>query len=72
LLQAFQLTDKAQAAFEQTHTVLLTVQVVLQRLDQARPQDERMAAMSLEIGLASSSGSTPGLNSSNCFGSMKL
>jgi hypothetical protein len=38
LLQAFQLTDKAQAAFKQTHAVLLTVQVVLQRLDQARPQ----------------------------------
>jgi hypothetical protein len=38
LLQVFQLTDEAQAAFEQAHAVLLTVQVVLQRLDQARPQ----------------------------------
>ncbi|MNJ39924.1 hypothetical protein D3C77_348060 [compost metagenome] len=38
LLQVAQLADKAQAAFEQTHAVLLTVEVVLQRLDQARPQ----------------------------------
>ena len=38
----------------------------------ANPISNDMAAMSLEIGLASSNGSTPGLNSSNCFGSMKL
>ncbi|MCY1423977.1 hypothetical protein D9M71_397060 [compost metagenome] len=38
LLQAFQLADEAQAAFEQANAILLAVQVVLQRLDQARPQ----------------------------------
>ncbi len=38
LLQAFKLADKAQATFEQAHAVLLTVQVVLQRLDQTGPQ----------------------------------
>ncbi|MNF86185.1 hypothetical protein D3C84_686130 [compost metagenome] len=38
LLQAFQLTNEAQAAFEQAHAILLTVQVVLQCLDQTWPQ----------------------------------
>src|SRR3546814_860231 len=38
LLQAFQLTNETQAAFEQTYAVLLAVQVVLERLDQAWPQ----------------------------------
>jgi len=38
LLQAFQLTDEAQTALEQTDAILLTVEVVLQRLDQTRPQ----------------------------------
>ncbi|CAI8840095.1 hypothetical protein EMIT043CA1_230055 [Pseudomonas brassicacearum] len=38
LFQAFQLTDKTQAAFEQPHAILLAVQVVLERLDQAWPQ----------------------------------
>src|SRR5690606_30804875 len=38
LLQAFQLADKAQPALEQSHARLLTIEVVLQRLDQARPQ----------------------------------
>ena len=38
LLQAFQLTDEAQAAFEQADPRLLAVEVVLQRLDQARPE----------------------------------
>ena len=38
LLQAFQLTDETQAAFEQADAILLTVQVVLKRLDQAWPQ----------------------------------
>ena len=35
-------------------------------------REERMAAMSAEIGLASCNGSTPGVNSSNSLGSMKL
>ncbi len=38
LLQVAELADEAQAAFEQAHAVLLAVQVVLQCLDQARPQ----------------------------------
>ncbi|MNF69555.1 hypothetical protein D3C84_514420 [compost metagenome] len=38
LLQAFELTDEAQTAFEQTHAILLTVEVVLQRFDQTWPQ----------------------------------
>ena len=37
LLQAVQLTHEAQTTLEQTHARLLTVEVVLQRLDQARP-----------------------------------
>ncbi|MNV09558.1 hypothetical protein D3C71_1000550 [compost metagenome] len=38
LLQAFELTNETQTAFEQTYAILLTVQVVLKRLDQTRPQ----------------------------------
>ncbi|CRM92056.1 hypothetical protein [Pseudomonas sp. 22 E 5] len=38
LLQAVQLTDETQAAFEHAYTILLTVQVMGQRLHQARPQ----------------------------------
>ncbi|MNQ59612.1 hypothetical protein D3C85_738660 [compost metagenome] len=38
LLQTFKLANETQAAFEQTHAILLTVQVVLKRLDQTRPQ----------------------------------
>ncbi|MNT65683.1 hypothetical protein D3C72_2036840 [compost metagenome] len=37
LLQPFQLTNETQATFKQAHTRLLTIEVVLQRLDQARP-----------------------------------
>ncbi|MOA00057.1 hypothetical protein D3C78_1194010 [compost metagenome] len=38
LLETFELADKTQATLEQTYARLLAVQVVLQRLDQARPQ----------------------------------
>src|SRR5690606_37559213 len=38
LLEFVQLADKSQTAFEQANARLLTVEVVLQRLDQTRPQ----------------------------------
>ncbi len=38
LLERWQLTDKAQPCFEQAHTRLLAIEVVLQRLHQSRPK----------------------------------